>query len=177
VGSTPADNAVGGHGILHGIFGVHMPLLYGEGQQAFHRLQEAIKTSSDQSLFAWDSSSLGLDDPDAVCGLFAVSPSKFNGAGDIEVLPPSFEIESIPVEMTSHGLRVQLYLRLTWEEYVSTGNEDYYALLDCTITVGTQTFCPTTRLRRMGYDQFGRLQQWPIGLLPPVDYCFTVSVF
>lgn len=40
---------------LFGIFDVHMPLLYGEGQQnAFIRLQEEImKTSGDQTLLAW----------------------------------------------------------------------------------------------------------------------------
>lgn len=39
---------------LMGLFGVHMPLLYGEGHKAFQRLQEAIiKSSSDHSLFAW----------------------------------------------------------------------------------------------------------------------------
>ncbi|KAK4220914.1 hypothetical protein QBC38DRAFT_157642 [Podospora fimiseda] len=163
---------------LLGIFGVNMPLLYGEGQSgAFLRLQEAIlKKSSDQSLFAWTSSAPELDDPDAICGLFAESPSMFKEAGNIEALPPSFEIESVPVEMTSHGLRVQLYLRLIWDEYIQTGNEDYYALLDCVVKVGTQSFCPTLRLRRLGYDQFGRLQQKSLELLPPVDYRFPVSV-
>ena len=38
---------------LMGIFGVNMPLLYGEKQQAFRRLQEEImRTTDDQSLFA-----------------------------------------------------------------------------------------------------------------------------
>ncbi|TBU45283.1 hypothetical protein BD309DRAFT_918148 [Dichomitus squalens] len=41
---------------LMGIFDIHMPTLYGEGQHAFHRLQEEImKNSTDTSLFAWDS--------------------------------------------------------------------------------------------------------------------------
>ncbi|KAK4164280.1 putative vegetative incompatibility protein HET-E-1 [Cladorrhinum sp. PSN259] len=40
---------------LMGLFGVHMPLLYGEGRRAFFRLQEEImKTSSDQSILAFD---------------------------------------------------------------------------------------------------------------------------
>ncbi|KAK5654059.1 hypothetical protein OQA88_7737 [Cercophora sp. LCS_1] len=40
---------------LLGIFGVNMPLLYGEGHRAFQRLQEElIKTSDDQTVFAWD---------------------------------------------------------------------------------------------------------------------------
>ncbi|KAI0744065.1 heterokaryon incompatibility protein-domain-containing protein [Daedaleopsis nitida] len=39
---------------LMGLFGVHMPTIYGEGTHAFVRLQqEIIKQSSDQSIFAW----------------------------------------------------------------------------------------------------------------------------
>jgi hypothetical protein len=39
---------------LLGIFDVNMPLLYGEAERAFQRLQEEIlKVSNDQSLFAW----------------------------------------------------------------------------------------------------------------------------
>lgn len=39
---------------LMGIFDVHMPTIYGEGDRAFIRLQEEImKRSNDQSIFAW----------------------------------------------------------------------------------------------------------------------------
>lgn len=39
---------------LLGIFGVNMPMLYGEGEKAFLRLQgEIMKISDDQSLFSW----------------------------------------------------------------------------------------------------------------------------
>ncbi|KAF2100169.1 HET-domain-containing protein [Rhizodiscina lignyota] len=39
---------------LMGIFAVNMPMLYGEGTQAFHRLQEEImKISNDMSILAW----------------------------------------------------------------------------------------------------------------------------
>ena len=39
---------------LLGIFNVHMPLLYGEGRNAFQRLQEEIlKNEEDYSIFAW----------------------------------------------------------------------------------------------------------------------------
>ncbi|KAH8663075.1 heterokaryon incompatibility protein-domain-containing protein [Tricladium varicosporioides] len=42
---------------LMGIFGINMPMLYGEGERAFIRLQEEIiKVSDDHSLFAWRSS-------------------------------------------------------------------------------------------------------------------------
>ncbi|KAI1320647.1 heterokaryon incompatibility protein-domain-containing protein [Xylariaceae sp. FL0255] len=39
---------------LLGIFDVNMPLLYGEGNKAFYRLQEEIiRSSDDRSIFAW----------------------------------------------------------------------------------------------------------------------------
>jgi hypothetical protein len=39
---------------LLGLFGVNMPLLYGEGEKAFIRLQEEIiRGSNDQTIFAW----------------------------------------------------------------------------------------------------------------------------
>lgn len=39
---------------LLGLFDINMPLIYGEGEKAFRRLQEEImKSSDDQSLFAW----------------------------------------------------------------------------------------------------------------------------
>ncbi|KAI6008041.1 heterokaryon incompatibility protein-domain-containing protein, partial [Pisolithus marmoratus] len=39
---------------LLGLFGVHMPMVYGEGKSAFLRLQlEIIRSSNDHSIFAW----------------------------------------------------------------------------------------------------------------------------
>lgn len=39
---------------LLGLLGVYMPMLYGEGKHAFRRLQlEIMRTSNDQSIFAW----------------------------------------------------------------------------------------------------------------------------
>jgi hypothetical protein len=41
---------------LMGLFGIYMPMLYGEGERAFIRLQEEImRVSDDHSLFAWRS--------------------------------------------------------------------------------------------------------------------------
>ncbi|KIO06376.1 hypothetical protein M404DRAFT_999034 [Pisolithus tinctorius Marx 270] len=40
---------------LMGLLDVNMPMLYGEGKKAFQRLQlEVIRTSNDQTIFAWD---------------------------------------------------------------------------------------------------------------------------
>ena len=54
---------------LLGLFNVNMPLLYGEGQRAFRRLQiELIKDSTDESIFACDGGA----------GLLADSPRRFS---------------------------------------------------------------------------------------------------
>lgn len=60
---------------LMGLFSVKMPMLYGEGQRAFLRLQEEImKQSDDQSLLAWVDADASVD---AYRGLLATSPRSF----------------------------------------------------------------------------------------------------
>jgi hypothetical protein len=62
---------------LIGIFSVNMPLLYGEGERAFIRLQEEIiKVSDDHSLFAWESD-------DSSGSLLATSPAAFSNSSKI----------------------------------------------------------------------------------------------
>lgn len=65
---------------LLGIYGINMPLLYGEGRNAFFRLQkELIQHSDDQSIFAWACN----DDPELEPyrqGVLAKSPAAFLGA-------------------------------------------------------------------------------------------------
>lgn len=59
---------------LLGIFGVSMPILYGEGKKAFLRLQEEIlKDTDDATLFAWQTTS-----NQQYRGLFAISPLEFS---------------------------------------------------------------------------------------------------
>ncbi|KIK14755.1 hypothetical protein PISMIDRAFT_345083 [Pisolithus microcarpus 441] len=67
---------------LMGIFGVFMPILYGEGKHAFSRLQlEIMRTSNDQSIFAWDTQRL-------TGGVLADSPSFFTGLNDVRIMDP-----------------------------------------------------------------------------------------
>lgn len=71
---------------LLGIFDVSMPMLYGEGEKAFIRLQEEIlKESEDQSIFAWDSSS--LDAQKVQIGVLSPSPRFFAESGSFGCLP------------------------------------------------------------------------------------------
>jgi hypothetical protein len=91
---------------LLGLFGVSMPLIYGEGEQAFQRLQlEIMKSSTDHSLFAH-----AVDKTQAQVGanqgVLATSPDEFINIGGI--------VRSYPIiytgayEMTNAGLRITL---------------------------------------------------------------------
>jgi len=70
---------------LLGIFQVNMPLIYGEGDNAFYRLQlEIMKHSNDESIFAWPGKSeFGFSNKSVRLGLLAPSPSAFEGSQNI----------------------------------------------------------------------------------------------
>ncbi|KAI3316594.1 hypothetical protein HD806DRAFT_517226 [Xylariaceae sp. AK1471] len=68
---------------LLGLFDVHMPILYGEREKAFLRLQQHIaQKTADESLFAW---SMGQfeDTSMTYSGLYAPSPSNFRDCSNI----------------------------------------------------------------------------------------------
>lgn len=67
---------------LLGLFGVNMPMLYGEGRKSFQRLQgEILKQNEDYTLFAW---SLHDDCSAASTGLLASCPADFSDSTRIE---------------------------------------------------------------------------------------------
>ena len=85
---------------LLGLFDVNIPLLYGEGKKAFHRLQHAIISQlDDESVFAWTSSR----ERDRR-GMLADSPSEF--AATARIRPVQFEHKRPPVVLTSRGLEL-----------------------------------------------------------------------
>ena len=95
---------------LLGIFGVNLPLLYGEGDRAFIRLQEEVlKTKNDLSLLAWKS----LEDrisPDSYryCGVLAPHPRNFQASGDISLID---DIKfTADFTMTNKGLKIHTRL-------------------------------------------------------------------
>jgi hypothetical protein len=98
---------------LMGLFDVNMPLLYGEGSKAFYRLQlEIIKSSTDQSIFAWEVQDPNADPlgPDAwTLPLFATEPALFQHAGNIEYSNCGDDAIS-PYTMTNKGLQIQTKL-------------------------------------------------------------------
>lgn len=66
---------------LLGIFGVTMPLVYGDGERAFIRLQEEIiKGSDDETIFAWRDNAFT---PGTYSGLLALRPSAFHDSRNV----------------------------------------------------------------------------------------------
>jgi hypothetical protein len=114
---------------LLGIFGVNMPLLYGEGDRAFQRLQEEIsKNTEDETIFAWGFDIVvDLLDPaerNPTSTLFAPAPSWFRCCGNLQIPKEAFlsnvakriglDANSLslaaraPSMMTNRGLRIDL---------------------------------------------------------------------
>ena len=112
---------------LMGLLDVNMPMLYGEGKKAFHRLQlEVIRASNDQSIFAlsWDITKYGTSSH----GILADDPSDFWSCGEMELMDPDEFIQffkgDIPEEerdsledrlgtfpVTNRGIQIWLPLR------------------------------------------------------------------
>lgn len=85
---------------LLGIFGVNMPLLYGEGTRAFLRLQEEIiKTTDDQSILAFARS--GPEWPfEGQASLLAETPHYFADKGNISPVTWADKFSMTPSSMS-----------------------------------------------------------------------------
>jgi hypothetical protein len=98
---------------LMGLFGINMPPLYGEGENAFRRLQlEILNKMDDESLFAWKEERGGvwpwIVERSGMGGLLARSPTAFRDSGDVQRL--TYGKERPPFSMTNKGLRIELRL-------------------------------------------------------------------
>ena len=118
---------------LLGIFGINMPLLYGEENMAFRRLQEEIiRTTDDLSVFAWrlsadtqgysktsfqlydDNNNGGDDDDDDeaevrfVSGILADSPRDFASCADYERIMTE---DPLDFSSTNVGLRTRMRMK------------------------------------------------------------------
>jgi hypothetical protein len=71
---------------LLGIFDVNMPLIYGEGEKAFRRLQEEIiKRSNDLTIFMWDPALGNSANVPTYVGILAKSPVQFANSTDVTI--------------------------------------------------------------------------------------------
>jgi hypothetical protein len=89
---------------LMGIFGVNMPMIYGEGERAFIRLQEEIiRNVDDHSILAWSHVDYRYE-----TGLLAISPAAFANSADIVV--DKFSTSMNIIRLTSKGICVEVDL-------------------------------------------------------------------
>ena len=138
---------------LLGIFGVNMPLLYGEGLvKAFARLQEQImKDSDDHSLFAWEvptgiarNSRLWKES----FGILANAPHYFQNSGSI--IPLRTGDQTLPFSMTNKGLHIRLPLLIDDEP------DKFTALLKCQFDSGLGDCVGITLVRHPETGMFWR---------------------
>ncbi|KAH9239310.1 hypothetical protein K456DRAFT_1278621 [Colletotrichum gloeosporioides 23] len=119
---------------LLGVFGVNMPLLYGEGSRAFIRLQEEIiKETHDTSIFAWShSKTAGLSQiPQVYFGILATSPNMFAFAKTLEKAP---EKTSVEYTMTNKGLRIETEVFGTQHDW-----QEMFMELGCRLREGSES--------------------------------------
>lgn len=91
---------------LMGLFNVNMPLLYGEVERAFVRLQEEImKVSNDETIFTWTNESTLC-----VQGLLATSPAYFAKSGNFIQADEAVATRAIPFTATHLGLHMEIFL-------------------------------------------------------------------
>ena len=108
---------------LLGLFEINMPLLYGEGDNAFYRLQcEIIQSSADESIFAWK------DHRYSDSGLLAKSPSAFVDSNDI--VPIYMKPARPPYYMTNNGLAIEFVVRRL-EKRRTLRHDYFHASLAC----------------------------------------------
>ncbi|KAL8376059.1 hypothetical protein RB595_007259 [Gaeumannomyces hyphopodioides] len=147
---------------LLGIFDIHMPLLYGEGEKAFQRLQEAIlKRSNDTSIFcisAQHAREFGFYGADG-WDVLATSPKAFDGLPD--VVPPSLFVNKrwsqTTFSVTNRGLLVQNAYLIPCSGNCAAGS--YYVLeLNCTQEVGNSWQQSVMFLRWISPSCYMRIQ-------------------
>lgn len=126
---------------LLGLFGVNMPLLYGEGaESAFRRLQlEILNTSDDESIFAWRGSPSMRS---AVSSMLACSPEVFADASNTQRFTPNaagalYEHEPrLPYAMTNKGLSLQgMAIRVTKSRHAGAITVRGVLCMSCVLTV------------------------------------------
>lgn len=132
---------------LLGIFDINMPLLYGEGEKAFTRLQEEIiKQNPDLSIFAWT-------DPNPVSGsvfsgILAPSLAYFRRVEGIQ-RKPDIQLSHRDFSITNRGVRFHLPLGRDENSGCLLLPMDYYRS-----PMGSE--CLAVFLRQIGPDLFVR---------------------
>jgi hypothetical protein len=121
---------------LMGLFGINMPLLYGEGDKAFIRLQlEIMKVSDDETIFAWQHTRPGTS------GILAHHPSLFRGSGNVK----GFDFfKRMPYSIDNKGLSMHILVKgVTLRSGEVPRGEPFTTILNCCIEGGASPLAIT----------------------------------
>ena len=142
---------------LLGLFDVNMPLLYGEEEKAFRRLQvEIIRSTADYSIFAWrmPSAPRSTVGPKArvYCGILAETPSVFAGCTSFTREPNHRQGE---FSVSNKGVKTQV--QILSAPIPGKRASRYILPLDC--SWAPQKYLGVN-LRMCGPDQYVREDPW-----------------
>lgn len=139
---------------LLGIFDINMPLLYGEGAtKAFRRLQdEIIKSTDDESIYAWSYPREGLEKR-IFWGLLANSPAAFDNYNDLIPRRSRYLTRSSnrTVTVSNRGLLLDLFVTPFPKDMSRT---IFLAFLDCDMRreESSSSLSPVIILQRTAWD-------------------------
>ena len=156
------------------IIDINMPLLYGEADKAFIRLQEQeeiMNASTDQSIFAWNCIDVPVPRRPGDIKIIAPSPSVFSRAGGIILCQVSAEsIADTTLTLSNFGLSLRLRL-FDPHRLILTNSFNNYVLcmLDCRLeTQGIEgrPYLPLRGTIRVGVDMLYERCHRPSAPLP-----------
>lgn len=143
---------------LLGLLGINMPMLYGEGAQAFYRLQlELIKKTNEHTIFAWQMPRNELYV--SVSTILAPTAAAFEFSAHVKPIASLRPAETMTFEMTNNGLRINLpCIPITQERMI--------AIIDCENNDGDRL---GIWLERSKGTQFHRMPDSDLSVMKPRD--------
>jgi hypothetical protein len=158
---------------LLGIFDVNMPLLYGEEQKAFGRLQEEIiKSGWDITIFAWKMpkvQSSHVNGEDLACGILAKSPLAFSGCAFQKLAWGTDSVWHRRDMSVSNG-RVKLHASLQLLHRREDASTFLVLPLECRSNVKEFVEPLAIRLRCCGPEEYVRVNPWELVALKLSQY-------
>ena len=156
---------------LLGLFDSNMPMIYGEREKAFLRLQQHIvQKSKDESLFAW-ALNTSSDAPRAYFSVFASTPSAFRDCSNIVQTPGSAGFSENNGEL-SISLRIRQYSPGIFRVLLHCtrkANPDSKFFITISQTFGDETFVRVRDLENIGEGLTNILSGREVIIRFPVD--------
>ncbi|KAM0283969.1 hypothetical protein ACHAO9_009497 [Fusarium lateritium] len=146
---------------LLGICNVHLPMLYGEGENAFRRLQEEIvRTTYDLSILAWTPPVISDNSEKEYCGFLAESVNHFASCSGMYSVTDSILGEG-DISVSNKGLRLRTPVNV--RDYEDQGYR-YVLGLDC-MSSGADGDFLSIPMRKVGPNTFIRARSLEEGKL------------